>query len=284
MRAGRGPGAEMGTGGRSIPAFRGYIFDLDGTVYRGERLLPGARETIAGLRAAGRRVVFLSNKPIDTRESYARKLRHLGVPTRTEDVINSSFVLARYLGARDPRARLFVIGERPLLVELRRAGFRVVANGDRADWVVIAFDRTFDYAKLTGALQAVRRGARLIATNPDRTCPVEGGEIPDCAAMIGAVEGATGKRVEVIVGKPSRITLDVCLEQMGLRPRDCLMIGDRLETDIRMAREAGMAAALVLTGVTDRRALRRSPIKPDYVLRGLGELLAAGPGQATHPR
>ncbi|MBI2000932.1 MAG: HAD-IIA family hydrolase [candidate division NC10 bacterium] len=260
---------------RRIPAFRGYIFDLDGTVYRGDRLLPGARETIEGLRAAGRRVVFLSNKPIDTRESYARKLRHLGVPTRTADVINSSFVLARYLGARSPGARLFVIGERPLLAELRRAGFRIVANGDRADWVVIAFDRTFDYAKLTGALHAVRRGARLIATNPDRTCPVEGGEIPDCAAMIGAVEGATATRVEVIVGKPSRITLDVCLAQMGLRARDCLMIGDRLETDIRMAREAGMAGALVLTGVTDRRTLRRSPIQPDYVLRDLRELLAA---------
>lgn len=270
-----------------IPAFRGYIFDLDGTVYRGDRLLPGARETIEGLRVAGRRVVFLSNKPIDTRESYARKLRCLGVPTRTADVINSSFVLARYLGARTPRARLFVIGERPLLAELRRAGLRIVANGDQADWVVIAFDRTFDYAKLTGALHAVRRGARLIATNPDRTCPVEGGEIPDCAAMIGAVEGATGTRVKVIVGKPSRITLDVCLAQMGLRARDCLMIGDRLETDIRMGREAGMAGALVLTGVTDRQALRRSPIKPDYVLRDLRELLPAGqerPEKGTHRR
>ena len=276
MTARRGAAVGQGTGGRCIPAFRGYIFDLDGTVYRGDRLLPGARETIEGLRAAGRRVVFLSNKPIDTRESYARKLRCLGVPTRTADVINSSFVLARYLSARSPGARLFVIGERPLLAELRRAGFRIVANGDQADWVVIAFDRTFDYAKLTGALHAVRRGARLIATNPDRTCPVEGGEIPDCAAMIGAVEGATATRVEVIVGKPSRITLDVCLAQMGLRARDCLMIGDRLETDIRMGREAGMAAALVLTGVTDRRALRRSPIKPDYVLGDLRELLGAG--------
>ena len=260
-----------------VPSFRGYIFDLDGTVYRGDRLLAGAAETIRGLRAAGRRVVFLSNKPIDTRESYARKLRALGIPTRTADVINSSFVLARYLSRRSAGADLFVIGERPLLIELRRAGFRIVGNGDQADWVVIAFDRTFDYAKLTGALYAVRRGARLIATNPDRTCPVEGGEIPDCAAMIGAVEGATGTRVKVIVGKPSRITLDACLVQMGLRARDCLMIGDRLETDIRMGREAGMAAALVLTGVTDRRALRRSPIKPDYVLGNLRELL--GPGR-----
>ena len=258
---------------RSVPAFRGYIFDLDGTIYRGERALPGATETIAGLRAAGRRIVFLSNKPIDTRETYARKLRRLGIPARTEDVINSSFVLARYLAARSPHARLFVIGEPPLLAELRRAGFLITPNGRRADWVVIAFDRTFDYAKLSGALQAVRRGARLIATNPDRTCPVEGDEIPDCAAMIGAVEGATGKRVEVIVGKPSRITLKACLAQMGLRARDCLMVGDRLETDIRMGRDAGMATALVLTGVTNRQALRRSAIRPDFILTDLRQLL-----------
>jgi len=261
---------------KTLPAFRGYIFDLDGTVYRGDRLVEGAAETIRGLRAAKRRIVFLSNKPIDTRKAYARKLGHLGIPTKPADVINSSHVLSRYLGARCPHARLFVIGERPLLAELRRAGFRITTNGRQADWVVIAFDRTFDYAKLTGALHAVRRGARLIATNPDRTCPVEGGEIPDCAAMIGAVEGATGRRVEVIVGKPSRITLEVCLTQMGLRARDCLMVGDRLETDIRMGRNAKMATALVLTGVTDRQALRRSAIKPDFVLSDLRQLLSRG--------
>ncbi len=261
---------------KALPAFRGYIFDLDGTVYRGDRLVAGAAETIRGLRAAKRRIVFLSNKPIDTGEAYARKLRHLGIPTKPGDVINSSRVLSRYLGARCPNARLFVIGERPLLAELRRAGFRITTSGRQADWVVIAFDRTFDYAKLTGALHAVRQGARLIATNPDRTCPVEGGEIPDCAAMIGAVEGATGRRVEVIVGKPSRITLEVCLAQMGLQARDCLMVGDRLETDIRMGWDAKMATALVLTGVTDRQALRRSAVKPDFVLSDLRQLLSRG--------
>jgi HAD superfamily hydrolase (TIGR01450 family) len=170
---------------------RGWLFDLDGTVYRGEALIPGADAAIAALRAAGRKVAFLSNKPLQTRADYARKLTRLGIPTRDDDVINSSLVLARHLARLDARAPVFVIGEPPLIAELRAHGFEV--RGDhRVRWVVIAFDRTFDYAKLNTALQAVRQGARLIATNPDRTCPTEDGEIPDCAGMTAAVEAVTG--------------------------------------------------------------------------------------------
>lgn len=112
----------------AVSAFRGYILDLDGTVYLGERLIPGAGEAIAALRARGARVVFLSNKPIQTREHYAAKLNRLGVPTEVADVINSSAVMVHYLGRRAPGARLFVVGEPPLVDELRRAGFEVIAD------------------------------------------------------------------------------------------------------------------------------------------------------------
>ena len=192
---------------------RGWLFDLDGTVYRGEALVPGADATIAALRADGRRVAFLSNKPLETRADYARKLTRLGVPTDADDVVNSSLVLARHLAGLDPGAPVFVIGEPPLLAELRAHGFEVRAD-HRVRWVVIAFDRTFDYAKLNTALQAVRQGARLIATNPDRTCPTEDGEIPDCAGMTAAVEAVTGARVEAVVGKPSPIILEVALARL----------------------------------------------------------------------
>src|SRR5262245_38004736 len=156
---------------------RGWLFDLDGTVYRGDALIPGAAETIAALRAAGRRVAFLSNKPLQTRVEYAQKLTRLGIPTTADEVINSSLVLARHLRTLDAGAPVVVSGEPPLGAELRAHGFDVRGD-ERVRWVVIAFDRTFDYAKLNIALQAVRRGARLIATNPDRTCPTEDGEIP----------------------------------------------------------------------------------------------------------
>ena len=248
------------------PAFalphRGWLFDLDGTIYRGESLIPGAADAIAALRAAGRRVAFLSNKPIQTRADYARKLTRLGIPTPEDEVINSSLVLARHLTRLDRGAPVFVIGEPPLIDELRSHGFEV--RGDhRVRWVVIAFDRTFDYAKLNTALQAVRGGA----------CPTDAGEIPDCAGMIAAVEAVTGQAVEVVVGKPSPIILDVALEYLGVTARDCVIVGDRLETDIAMGKRLGLATVLVLTGVTCAGDPRIAETAPDLVLSSLSDLL-----------
>ena len=252
---------------------RGWLFDLDGTVYLGEALLPGADATIAALRAAGRRVAFLSNKPLFTRADYAAKLTRLGIPADVEQVVNSSIVLARHLRRLDPGAPVFVIGEPPLIGELRAHGFEVRDDAD-VRWVVIAFDRTFDYAKLNTALQAVRRhDARLIATNPDRTCPVEGGEIPDCAGMMAAVEAVTSKRVEVVVGKPSPIILEVALQSLGVAARDCVIVGDRIETDIVMGKALGLATVLVLSGITRAGDPRIAELAPDLVLPGIHALL-----------
>jgi HAD superfamily hydrolase (TIGR01450 family) len=252
--------------------YRGFLFDLDGTVYLGERLVPGAREAIAALRAEARRVCFLSNKPIQSRADYAAKLTRLGVPAALDDVINSSYVLAQYLAREAPGARCFVIGEPPLVEELRAAGLAPVDDA-RVDYVVVAFDRTFDYRKLDVALQAVKRhGARLVGTNPDRTCPVEGGEIPDAAGMIGAVEGVTGRRVDPVVGKPSPIMLRVALDRLGLLAADCAVVGDRLETDIEMGRAAGLGTILVLTGITRAGDPEIARWRPDHVVGSLDEL------------
>ncbi len=252
---------------------RGWLFDLDGTIYRGEELIPGADTVIAALRRAGCRVAFLSNKPLFTRADYAAKLTRLGIPTTPTEVVNSSIVLARHLATLDPGAPVFVIGEPPLVGELRAHGFEVRAD-HHVRWVVIAFDRTFDYAKLDTALQAVRRArARLIATNPDRTCPTEDGEIPDCAGMIAAVEAVTGRSVEVIVGKPSPIILDVALAALGVTAAECAMVGDRIETDIVMARQRGLASVLVLSGITTRDDPRIAELAPDLVLPSVEDLL-----------
>ena len=252
---------------------RGWLFDLDGTIYLGERLIPGADETIAALRAGGRRVVFLSNKPLETRDAYARKLTRLGIAAGPDDVLNSSLVLARHLARLDPGAPVFAIGEPPLIAELTAHGFDVRPD-HHVRWVVIAFDRTFDYAKLNVALQAVRRSnARLIATNPDRTCPVEGGEIPDCAGMIAAVEAVTGRTVEAIVGKPSPIILEVALDALGVTASDAVIVGDRLETDMTMGKRLGLATVLVLTGVTAENDAAIAGVSPDLVLPSVRELL-----------
>ena len=252
--------------------YDGFVLDLDGTVYLGDRLIPGADRAIARLRAADRRVVFLSNKPIESREAYAAKLTRLGIPTPAEDVINSSLVMARYLARETPGASVVTIAEPPLIADLERAGLVVTDRPERARWVVISFDRTFDYAKLDLAFRAARHGAELIATNPDRTCPIDGGELPDCAAMIGAVEGCTGQRVERIVGKPSPLTTAAALERLDLPADACLMVGDRPETDIRMGRTAGMDTVLVLTGITRADRVPMVDDRPTYVLSSIAEL------------
>jgi len=252
--------------------FRGFIFDLDGTVYLSDALIPGADHVIRLLREGGRKVVFLSNKPIQTREDYASKLTRLGIPTQPDEVINSTFVMTNYLKKVAPGAKLFVVGEIPFVEELRRAGFTITEEPKEIQYVVVAFDRTFDYHKLDVAFQAIKLGAHFVATNPDRTCPVEGGEIPDCAGMIAAIEAVTAQKVELIVGKPSPLIIEAALEIMGLKPDDCILIGDRLETDIKMGKESGIATGIVLTGVTDEKTLKESAIYPDFIFQSIADL------------
>ncbi|MEW6354744.1 MAG: HAD-IIA family hydrolase [Planctomycetota bacterium] len=254
--------------------YRGYIFDLDGTIYRGPSLIPGAKETIEWLRGKGAGCLFLSNKAIQTRETYAKKLNDLGIPVEVGDVINSSLVTASYLAEHEPKARLYVIGERPLIDELAAAGLRLAESPDETDIVVVSFDRTFHYGKLDFAFNAIKRGARIIATNADKTCPVEDGvELPDAAPIIGALKAVTGKGPERVMGKPSTLILEVACRRLGLDPCDCLMVGDRLETDMVMGRAAGMGTALVLSGVTQRNDLDKMDIKPDYILESVADIM-----------
>ncbi|MBK7178076.1 MAG: HAD-IIA family hydrolase [Chloroflexi bacterium] len=250
-----------------------YIFDLDGTVYLGETMLPTALETITHLRSLGKRTVFLSNNPTHTREEYAAKLTRLGLPTPANDVINSSYVMADFLTKQMPGAKLFVVGEESLCEELRRAGFQLTDNALEVDAVIASFDRTFVYRKLQIAFDAIRHGARFFATNADRYCPVPGGGEPDAAAMIAAIEACTGTQVEAVVGKPSHHMAEAILTLLELSPDRCIMTGDRLETDVQMGLDAGMAGTLTLTGATTEAVLAQSTIKPTYVIRQLSDLL-----------
>jgi phosphoglycolate/pyridoxal phosphate phosphatase family enzyme len=253
--------------------YSAYVFDQDGTIYLGTQLLPGAAETVAALRAAGRRTIFLSNNPTKTREQYASKLENLGIPTPVEDIVNSSYVMTQWLLKYFPAARLFVVGEEPIKVELRSAGFELSETAGEIDIVVASFDRTFEYRKLQIAYDAINAGARLVATNPDRYCPTPTGGEPDCAAMVAAIEACTGVKCDPIVGKPSPIMVEMIMGMLGLPAENCMMVGDRLETDIRMGIDAGMATCLVLTGDATREKLVASGLKPTLVLERIDGLL-----------
>jgi arabinose operon protein AraL len=268
---------------KMLPRVDGFVFDLDGTVYLSDKALPGAVEGIAELRRRGKATLFISNKPLEPRQTYAAKLSRLGIPTSPDQVITSAFVLGHYLAKTMRNLRLYVVGEPNLVAELRSYGLQVtdefleqdstqVINPDGIDAVIVAFDRTLDYRKLNTAYQALVRGARFFATNADKTCPLVGGGIPDAGATIAALEHITGRKVELLAGKPSTLIMQVALDQLRVPPSRCIMVGDRLETDIRMGQEAGMLTAVVLTGVANRADVTRLERQPDFVIESLLEL------------
>lgn len=261
----------------------GVIFDLDGTVYLGEAALPGAVAGIAELRRQGKRVLFVSNKPLEPRDAYARKLTRLNIPATPDDVITSGYVLGYHLAHTQPDLQLYVVGEASLLAELRGHGLKVAAEfaeqdamnviePDGIDAVVIAFDRTLDYRKLNTAYQALIKGARFFATNADKACPMPGGAIPDAGGTIAALEHMTGRKLELLAGKPSTLIVEVALQRLGLPAGQVMMVGDRLETDIFMGQQAGMVTAVTLTGVSRREDVARMVTPPDFVIENIGEL------------
>ncbi len=255
-----------------IPPYDGYIFDLDGTVYLGDILLPGAADLFAGLRRAGRRVAFLSNNPTKSRTQYVAKLTRLGIQANLAEVVNTTYVMVEWLRANAPQAVVYPVSEQPLIDELTAAGFAISERAGEVDIVIASFDRTFVYHKLQVAFDAIRAGARLVATNPDRFCPVPGGGEPDAAAIIAAIEACTNTRCVVNVGKPSPIMARTVSAMLQLPPARCLMVGDRLLTDIAMGAEAGMDTALVLTGDSTRADLPAAPYQPTYILDDLTAL------------
>ncbi len=262
----------------------GFIFDLDGTIYLGEAVLPGAAECVRELRRRGKKIIFVSNKPLAPRADYAAKLTRLGIPTPETEIITSAYVLARHLATTAPRLVLYVVGEEYLIDEFKAHGLQVapefldqdpkeLIDPQGIDAVVVAFDRTLTYRKLNTAYQALCRGARFFATNADKTCPMPGGAIPDAGAIIAALEHITGRKLELLAGKPSSLMMQVAANLLGLPPQRCLITGDRLETDIRMGQDAGMQTAVVLTGVSTREQAERMPAPPNLIIDHLGELI-----------
>jgi NagD protein len=261
----------------------GFVFDLDGTVYLGDAALPGSVHAIRELRKRGKQLLFVSNKPLEPRESYAAKLTRLGIPASPDDVITSAYVLGHHLAHTEPNLRLYVIGEPALRNELRGHGLHVVEEFDDqdereviapsgVDAVVVAFDRTLDYRKLNTAYQALRNGARFFATNGDKTCPMPGGGIPDAGATIAALEYISGRKLELLAGKPSNLIMQVALERLGVPAALAMMTGDRLETDILMGQQAGMVTTVTLTGAATRAEAEAMLRPADFIVENLGEI------------
>ena len=233
---------------------------------------------ILKLRELGKRVIFLSNNPTKDPKMYAEKLGKLGLKTPASEIVNTVVTMTRWLLRDHPDATVFPISEEPLKNSLSEAGIRMSENPEEIDIVIASYDRGFDYRKLQIAFDAIwfYERAMLVTTNPDRYCPLPGGRgEPDAAAIVAAIEACTGTKCQVNVGKPDHIMLETIIDLIGLDAKECVMSGDRLYTEIQMAKRAEMPSAIVLTGETTEEDLAGEPKEnlPDYTLERIDQLV-----------
>ncbi|MDO4665812.1 MAG: HAD-IIA family hydrolase [Actinomycetaceae bacterium] len=255
-----------------------YIFDMDGTIYLGDHLLPGAQKLIETLRERNIPIRYLSNNPTKDPHQYLEKLENLGLPTSMDEIASTVVTMTKWFLQHHPDAVVFPIAEEPLVNSLRQAGIKISDNPEEIDFVLASYDRTFDYHKLQIAFDAIwfHRRAKLVATNPDRYCPFPGGRgEPDCAAIIAAIEACTQTKCEMVIGKPNPVMIEEALTGLEIDMHRCIMVGDRLGTDIKMAVQAGMASAMPLTGdstLAEAMALPEGE-RPMYILDSIDQLI-----------
>ncbi len=263
------------------PRLPGVVLDLDGTIWVDGRMIPGALECLHWLRVAGYPVVYLTNNPVRP-EAYAARLSAGGVPTSPDEVITASSILQEHLRETAPGANVYVLADPDVRAQLE-PNFRLSEDPAEIDVVIASSPTALDYGGLTVAFRALRRGARFLATNADPFCMAPDGlEVPHAAAVIGALEASTKRKVELVAGKPSHLAAERVQSRLGRLASEILVVGDSLDTDVRFACEHGMASVLVLTGVAQRDDLARSTWSPVHVLDsiaglpGLLEALGAG--------
>ena len=257
---------------RALTDIACFLLDLDGTIYLGNQLLPGADRFIDILNRQDREFFFLTNNSSRDKLAYVKKLDRLGIPVAPEQVITSGEATALYLKAIQPGAKLFLLGTEALAREFARQGFALVQKTETPDYVVLGFDTTLTYQKLWDACDLVREGVEYIATHPDFNCPLEGGKyMPDAGAMAAFIEASTG-RVPKVIGKPHREIVDAVLIRIQVPREATAMVGDRLFTDIAMARDAGLTGILVLSGESTRQDAETSQFRPHYIFSSVAEL------------
>lgn len=250
-----------------------YLFDMDGTLYLGDRLFDFTKALLARIRETGGRYIFVTNNSSKSVADYVKKLEKLGISAEYEDFLTSSQATGWYLKKHYPGKTLYVCGTASLKAELEGEGFAVTRDIDRAECIVMGFDTELSFQKLEDVSKMLcTRAIPYVATNPDYVCPTEFGSVPDCGSVCDMLYNVSGRRPEV-VGKPQPYMAQLAMEKWGARPEETVVIGDRIYTDIKSGLNAGCQTILVLSGETTREILDASPDKPQLVMDSAAEIL-----------
>jgi len=253
--------------------YRGAVLDLDGTVYRGRDTIPGAPEAIERLRQRGLALLFLSNNPTKSREAYVERLDRMGIGVDAGEVLSAGTVTTRYLVEHHAEDALFVVGSPGLLEQFDEADLTVIEDPEAADALVASYDHEFGYDDMTDAYRAVGDGGPFVGSDPDVVIPAENGRmVPGSGAIVNACAGVLERDPDRVLGKPSSEAVEMAREAIGVPLEDCLVVGDRLNTDLAFGERAGMTTVLVRTGVTTGRTLAESDVDPDHVIDSLADI------------
>ncbi|MHA1378461.1 MAG: HAD-IIA family hydrolase [Candidatus Helarchaeota archaeon] len=255
-----------------------FIFDLDGVLYLGDKVISGAVEVIEKLKELNKKVYYLTNNSTKTRTSYVAKLGKMGIITSKNYIVTSASATAYYLKERRTKAKIFIIGETGIANELKDIGFRVLIEfkeKEKVDFVVVGLDSNFNYEKLAGGMYYILNGARFIATNTDPTLPTEKYALPGAGAMVAALETCTAINPSKIIGKPNPYTILAIIDRERVGPQETVMVGDRITTDILAGKNAGVVTVFVKTGAgeKERSKIRDLNIVPDFILNSIKDII-----------
>ena len=255
---------------------KGFICDMDGVLYHGNRLLPGAQEFVQWLKEEKKEYLFLTNNSGATPKELHQKLERLGVEVPEEHFYTSALATAAFLKYQAPGCSAYVIGEAGLLNALYDAG--ITMNDVNPDYVVVGEGKAYSLDTLTRAVNLVMQGAKLVGANSDVSGPIENGIAPACRALVAPIEMATGRKA-YFCGKPNPLMMRTGLRMLNCHSAEAVMIGDRVDTDVISGMESGMSTILVLSGVTSREEMKKYAYQPDLVLSGVGEIPKAAAAQ-----
>jgi len=262
----------MKTDTKAIEAIRnkkGYIIDMDGVIYHGNMILPGAKDFVDWLTREKKNYLFLTNASDKTPKELQEKMRRLGITVDKTVFYTSALATAMFLNSQKPKGSAFIVGEAGLINALYNVGYTM--NNVDPDYVVIGGTSTYTYDAIERAVNMVLKGAKLIGTNPDVTGPIEGGIAPATKALISPIEMATGKTA-YFVGKPNPLMMRNALKKINVQREEAIIIGDRMDTDIIAGIESEIDTALVLSGISDENTVNEFPYFPKYVLNGVVDI------------
>ncbi len=255
---------------RKIKEKSGFIIDMDGVIYHGNRLLPGVNDFLAWLEKSGKKYLFLTNASERTPKELQEKLKRLGIDVGEDHFYTSALATASFLSSQLPKGSAYIIGDAGLIHALYSVGY--TTNNVNPDFVVVGETRGYNFEKIEEAVNLVLKGAKLIGTNPDVSGPVEGGITPSTKALIAPIEIVTGKKA-YFIGKPNPLMMRIALKRLGCKREEAIVIGDRMDTDIIAGLESEIDTLLVLSGITSLNDIDKFPYHPHFILSGVIDLI-----------